>query len=153
MTLSQETKLSEDEIDSFLARHETGVLSLARGDEPYSIPVSYGYDTEKRHLYLRLVSTPQSKKRHFLASTPRSQLVVYEEDDPIYRSVVVGGPLDEISRDELTVEHIKQYGEAKRPLFEIWGESRRDLDVRLYRIDPDTLSGRRIKIDRENEPS
>jgi hypothetical protein len=50
----------------------------------------------------------------------------------------------------LTVEHIEQYGEAKRPLFEIWGESRRDLDVRLYRLEPDELSGRSIEIERDD---
>ena len=40
MTLDQETQLSRDETDSILGRHETGVLSLAREDEPYAIPIS-----------------------------------------------------------------------------------------------------------------
>ncbi len=150
MTLNQETQLSPEETDSILGRHETGVLSLAREDEPYSIPISYGYDAEERRFYLRLVSTPQSKKRRFLASSPHARLVVYEEDDPIYRSVVTSGTLDEVPRDALTVEHIEQYGEAERPLFEIWGESRRDLDVRLYRLEPDELSGRSIEIERDD---
>lgn len=57
--------------------------------------------------------------------------MVYEEDDPIYRSVVTSGTLNEVPRDALTVNHIEQYGEAKRPPFEIWGESRRDLAVQL----------------------
>lgn len=151
MSLDQETTLSEQETDSILGRHETGVLSLAQEDEPYSIPISYGYDTEHRRFYFRLVSTPQSEKRRFLSSLPQARLVIYEEDDPIYRSIVVVGTLEEISREDLTVEHIEQYGEAKRPLFEIWGKSRRDLDVKLYQLDPDEISGRRIKIDRADE--
>lgn len=153
MSLNQETALSEGETDLILCRHETGVLSLAREDEPYSIPISYGYDTENRRFYLRLVSTPQSEKRTFLASTPHARLVVYEENDPIYRSVVTVGTLREVPREELTVEHIEQYGEAKRPLFEIWGESRRDLDVQLYQLNPDEISGRRIEIDRLDDSS
>jgi len=151
MTLDQETELSPGEADSILGRHETGVLSLARKAEPYSIPISYGYDAEERRFYLRLVSTPESEKRRFLASAPHARLVVYEEDDPVYQSVIASGALNEVPRDGLTVEHIEQYGAAKRPLFEIWGESRRDLDVRLYHLEPNELSGRRIEIDREGD--
>lgn len=150
MTLDQETELSPDETDVLLARHETGVLSLARDDEPYAIPISYGYDAEARQFYLRLVSAPRSEKQRFLESSPRTRLVVYEEGDDVYQSVVATGTLREVPREELTVEHIEQYGDAKRPLFEIWGRSREDLDVRLYRLDPDEMSGRRIEIDRES---
>jgi len=126
------------------------VLSLAREDEPYAIPISYGYDTEARRFCLRLVSTPESEKRRFLASSPHARLVVYEEDDPIYRNVVTTGTLNEVPRDELTVDYIEQYGDAKRPLFEIWGESRQDLDIQLYQLEPDELSGRRIEIERDD---
>ena len=153
MTLDQETQLSREETDSILGRHETGVLSLAREGEPYAIPISYGFDIEARRFYLRLVSTPESEKRRFLASSPHARLVVYEEDDPIYRSVVTIGTLNEVPRDELTVEHIEQYGEAKRPLFEIWGESRQDLDIQLYQLKPDEVSGRRIEIERDDTDS
>ncbi len=153
MSLDQETSLSEQDTDSILGRHETGVLSLARAEEPYSIPISYGYDSEHRRFYFRLVSTPQSEKRKYLASSPQARLVIYEEDDPIYQSVVTVGTLEEISRDDLTVEHIEQYGKAKRPLFEIWGQSRRDLDVKLYQLDPDEISGRRIEINRADDSS
>lgn len=149
MALDQETELSRDEVDAFLGRKETGVLALARGDEPYAIPISYGYDDQARRFYLRLVSTPESEKRRFLASSPSARLVVYEQDGNTYHSVVSVGVLQNIPRSELTVEHIVQYGGAKRPLFEIWGESMDDLDVELYALDPDTLSGRRIEVSRE----
>ncbi|MFB6228977.1 MAG: pyridoxamine 5'-phosphate oxidase family protein [Halobacteriales archaeon] len=153
MLLDEETVLSDSEIDSFLGRHETGVISLARDGTSYAIPISYGYDTEHRRFYLRLVSNPESEKREFLESTPHARLVVYEEDDPVYTSVVATGYLSEISRDELTVEHIEQYSEAKRPLFEIWGASLPALNVRLYRLDPDELSGRKAKMERDGDPS
>ncbi|WP_340101435.1 pyridoxamine 5'-phosphate oxidase family protein [Salinibaculum salinum] len=153
MPVSQETLLSDEETDAVLGRHETGVLSLARAGEPYSIPISYGYDAADRRFYLRLVSTPGSEKREFLASTPHARLVVYEPDDPVYWSVIASGTLSEINRDDLTVDHITQYGAAKRPLFEIWGESRPDLEVRLYELQPDELSGHRIEIDRDEASS
>lgn len=147
MALNQQTSLSGDETDTVLARHETGVLSLARDDEPYAIPISYGYDSDERRFYLRLVSTAGSEKRQFLTSSPQVRLVVYENENGVYRSVVAAGTLEEIPRSELTVEHIEQYGDAKRPLFEIWGESKRELDVQLYQLVPEDLSGRRIEVD------
>jgi uncharacterized protein len=151
MPLAEETDMTDAEIDAVLSRHETGVLSLAAEETPYAIPISYGYDADGRTFYFRLVSTPDSEKRRFLASAPRARLVVYEETDAgqTYRSVVVDGRLEEIHPDELTVEHIEQYGTAKRPLFEIWGESKADLDIQLYELQPTELSGRRTEIDRD----
>lgn len=148
MSLDQATTLSRDETDAILSRHETGVLALARADEPYAIPVSYGYDAAEGQFFMRLVSTPDSEKRRFLASSPAGRLVVYEEEDPVYRSVLAAGTLDRIDREDLTVDHVEQFGEAKRPLFEIWGEGRPALEVELYVIDPETVSGREIRVDR-----
>ncbi|MDG5774875.1 pyridoxamine 5'-phosphate oxidase family protein [Haloarculaceae archaeon H-GB1-1] len=139
--------MTQSEIDDVLSRHETGVLSLARSDDPYAIPISYGYDSEHRRFYMRLVSTPESEKREFLSSSPDCRLVVYEETEPVYQSVVAIGTLEQISTDELTADHIEQYGKAKRPLFEIWAEGKEELDVQLFKLDPESMSGRRIEIE------
>jgi nitroimidazol reductase NimA-like FMN-containing flavoprotein (pyridoxamine 5'-phosphate oxidase superfamily) len=147
MALEQQTEMSREETDALLGRHETGVLSLARDDAPYAIPISYGYDAETRTVYLRLVSTPDSEKRAFLSSEPDARIVVYEEAEPQYRSAVVTGTLREVSTDEMTVERIEQFGDAKRPLFEIWGDSKADLRIQLYELDADSVSGRHIELD------
>ncbi|MCD2199838.1 MULTISPECIES: pyridoxamine 5'-phosphate oxidase family protein [unclassified Halobacterium] len=151
MALEKQTEMTQSDTDALLGRHETGVLSLARDDDPYAIPISYGYDADDRTFYLRLVSTPESEKREFLSSNPDARLVVYEEDEPTYKSVVVTGTLTEISRDEMTVEHVEQYGEAKRPLFEIWGEAKPDLDIKLYELRADTISGRHIELSERHD--
>jgi nitroimidazol reductase NimA-like FMN-containing flavoprotein (pyridoxamine 5'-phosphate oxidase superfamily) len=149
MALDQGTELSREATDAMLADHETGVLSLARGDEPYSIPISYGYAPAERQFYLRLVSTTDSQKDRFLPCSPSARFVVYEEDDPVYRSVVAAGSLERIPDDAVTAEHIEQFGRAKRPLFEVWGEQWPALAVTLYRLAADELSGRRIEVNRE----
>ena len=149
MALDRQTEMAPSEVDAFLGRHETGVLALARGDDPYAVPISYGYDADGRRFYLRLVSTPESEKRRFLASSPGARLVVYDEDGDTYRSVVAIGRLEGIDPGELTVEHVEQYGETKRPLFEIWGQAKPELDIQLYELEPEELSGRRIVIERE----
>ena len=148
MAIEQETEMTDAEIDDFLSRHETGVLSLARGDEPYAIPISYGYDDDKREFYMRLVSTPESEKRQFLESSPQARLVVYDETELSYRSIIATGSLESIDPAALTPEEIAQYGEAKRPLFELWADGKEDLRIELYRLEPATLNGRLTEIDR-----
>lgn len=151
MAIDRRTEMSAEAADAFLGRQETGVLALARTDEPYAIPISYGYDSDDREFYMRLVSTPESEKRRFLASSPAARLVVYEEVEDTYRSVIATGALERIDPDELTVEDIQQYGSAKRPLFEIWPQQKGELDIELYRLTPETLSGRLIEVDREKD--
>jgi nitroimidazol reductase NimA-like FMN-containing flavoprotein (pyridoxamine 5'-phosphate oxidase superfamily) len=150
MPIDRRTEMSDEETATFLGRQETGVLALAREDAPYAIPISYGFDADAREFYMRLVSTPESEKRKFLASEPQARLVVYDEVDDVYRSVIAIGPLERIDPSELSVDEIQQYGEAKRPLFEIWPQQKGELDIELYRLQPESLSGRLIEIDRES---
>ncbi|RQG92296.1 pyridoxamine 5'-phosphate oxidase family protein [Natrarchaeobius chitinivorans] len=151
MAIDHETEMTDAMVDEFLGHHETGVLSLARTDEPYAIPISYGYASDEREFYMRLVSTPDSEKRAFLESTPRARLVVYDERGSTYRSVIATGSLENISPSELTPDQIAQYGEAKRPLFEIWADGKAELDIELYRLAPDSLHGRRTEVDRKTD--
>lgn len=150
MPLARETEMTREETDAFLGGKETGVLSLAEADDPYAAPVSYGYDPERRTFYFRLVSTPESEKRRFLRPDTSARFAVYDDDgEGGYRSVVAAGRLHEIDPSELSVEQIQQYGEAKRPLFEIWGEPKAELDIRLYEFETTELTGRRTEVDRE----
>jgi len=149
MATNSEVEMTDAEVDAFLSRHETGVLSLARGEAPYAIPISYGFDEESRDTYLRLVSTPESEKREFLGSDPQARIVVYKEDGDTYESVVGVGTLHRVDLDELTPETIAQYGETRRPLFEIWADGKPDLDIDLYRFVPERLTGRTVVIDRD----
>ncbi|PAU85233.1 pyridoxamine 5-phosphate oxidase [Halorubrum salipaludis] len=155
MATRSEVEMSDAEVDALLSRHETGVLSLARDETPYAIPISYGFDEESRNAFLRLVSTPDSEKREFLASDPQARIVVYEEggegDREEYASVVGVGTLHRVDLADLTPETIAQYGEAQRPLFEIWAEGKADLDIELYRFEPERLTGRTVVVDRDDE--
>ncbi|AZQ13645.1 MULTISPECIES: pyridoxamine 5'-phosphate oxidase family protein [Halorubrum] len=154
MATRSEVEMSDAAVDALLSRHETGVLSLAQDETPYAIPISYGFDEESRNAFLRLVSTPDSEKRAFLASDPQARIVVYEEgtdsDDEEYASVVGVGTLYQVDLDDLTPETIAQYGETRRPLFEIWADGKSELDIELYRFEPDRLTGRTVTVDRDD---
>jgi nitroimidazol reductase NimA-like FMN-containing flavoprotein (pyridoxamine 5'-phosphate oxidase superfamily) len=135
----QYSDLTDDSLDALLGRQQTAVLALAYGDEPYAIPVSYGYDGVEQVFYFQLVVEPDSEKRQFLGAAPQARLVVTEHRDGVYRSAIATGRLETVFRDELSVEEIHQYSDAKRPLLELWGE---DDDIELYELDPETLTGR-----------
>jgi len=146
MTVEQQTVMTDAETDALLERRETGVLSLSRADDPYAIPVSYGYDASARQFCMRLVVAPDGEKQRFLTDSTHARFVVYEEGETTYRSAIADGRLELIPRAELTPQHVEQYGSAKRPLFEMWAEPKADLDILLYELDPSTLSGRRIDV-------
>lgn len=151
MSPAREAEMSPAEIDEFVAKRETGVLTLARENEPYSIPISYGYDTSDGTFYVRLVSTPDSEKRAFLGSSPAVRLVIYDgtDDNSMYWSVVAKGALEELDPSALSVEEIEQYGDASRPLFEVWGKGRDELDIQLYEFEPEEIDGIKTEIERE----
>lgn len=150
MTVEQQTVLTDAEIDAVLERHETGVLALAREDEPYAVPISYGYDDDSGRFCMRLVSTPGSERERFLSGSPRVRFVVYEEGETTYWSVVATGRLETIPRADLTPEHVERYGTAERPLFEIWDAPTEDLDIDLHELVPTELTGRRIEVTDED---
>lgn len=149
MAIDRRVEMSDEETDAFLGAHETGVLSLARGDDPHSIPISYGYDAADRLFYMRSVSTPDSEKRRFFEDESAARLVVYDDNEATYRSVIATGRLVRIDPDDLTVEDIQQYGSAKRPLFEIWPQPKGELDIDLYRLEPESVTGRLITVSRD----
>lgn len=144
-----ETVMDENEIDDFLSRLDTGVLSLANEDTPYAIPVSYGYDPETGQFYLRLVSNPESTKRRYLEGEPNVALVVCQarNEGSSYRSVVATGSLDQIDPVDLDPKEIERLGDTRRPLFELWDEDRTALAIELYRLDPDELTGRETAVE------
>ncbi len=139
--------MGDDRIEEFLTSRETGVLSLAYDDQPYSIPVSYGYAASDRRINLRLVSVEDSDKRRFLRTTPPARLVVYAANRITYRSVIVDGTLELIDPEEMTPADVAQYGRTKRPLFEMWNADRTDLDIELFRLEPTSISGRVIRLE------
>ena len=87
----------------------------------------------------------------FLGADPAARLVVSEEDGESYASVVATGTLKQVDPSSLSPEGIVQYGETRRPLFEIWANDVPDLDIELYRLDPDRLSGRTVVLEDDIE--
>ena len=85
--------MTDEEIGAFLERQGHGVLSFA-GEDPYGLPVSFGYDTLQNRCIFQLVMGKDSQKKARLDESDSVNLVVYEwQDVDDWRSVIVTGRL------------------------------------------------------------
>lgn len=138
------TDMDAVEIAQFLESQETGVLSLADGDDGYGVPVSFVYDeADDRgpYVYFRLGFAPGSMKRRFVDASDTVSFVVYDRTPSGWKSVVARGELEEVSAR--TLDAI--VGEAVRgldiPYFSVHDQPIDKLNLSLARIVITDLSG------------
>ena len=129
------------EIAEFLTGQRTGVLSMAAGDAGYAIPVSFVYDDAEPAVYLRLGFTPGSQKRRFLDAADRVSLVVYDETDEGWKSVVVEGGFEELAATSLDAAIVESVRGLDIPYFSVHRRPAGDLEFRILRIDIGSVSG------------
>lgn len=122
-------KMSEIEIQEFLAGNAAGVLALAARDQPYAVPIFFRFDPDSDCCYIRLATDSSGEKRQFLVNSSRARLVVFDRDDNEYTSVIVKGTLRGLPTDAITTDDIGEFGRTPRPLFELWQDPPSDLDI------------------------
>jgi nitroimidazol reductase NimA-like FMN-containing flavoprotein (pyridoxamine 5'-phosphate oxidase superfamily) len=83
--------LSEQEVRALIERNIWGVLSMAADNEPYAVPVIYGYDGDAF-----VFANGPGRKVDTLRRNPRVCLVITEVEDhgKVWRSVVVQGTVE-----------------------------------------------------------
>ncbi|MFB6184553.1 MAG: pyridoxamine 5'-phosphate oxidase family protein [Haloarculaceae archaeon] len=137
--------LDETAVAELLGETGHGVLSLARNGEAYAIPVAYAFDGET--FFVRLGMTPDSRKRAFVETTETACLVVYRAESTdapqalATWSVVATGPLREPTEAERMAFPADELNRRFAPL-RIFDEAIDEIDVELYALDPETLTGR-----------
>jgi nitroimidazol reductase NimA-like FMN-containing flavoprotein (pyridoxamine 5'-phosphate oxidase superfamily) len=134
--------MASDEIDAFLGTGGTGVFSVADDDVPYSFPVSYGYEADTCEFYLRLGFREDSAKTDYVSEPCPGRMVVYEEDGENSKSVIATGELVQIPRTDLTPELVERLGRARTPEFDIWDETKAELEFSINRLESTRLTGR-----------
>lgn len=129
------------DIADFLTSHSTGVLSLARENEGYGFPVSYAYEDDEQAVYLRLGFAPESQKRAFVDAVERASLIVYEETDEGWQSVVIEGPLRGLAAGQLESSLSEAVRGFNIPFFAVFRHPSNELEFSLYRLNADSLTG------------
>lgn len=94
-------EMDEGKIETFLDEQGVGVLSLARDDEAYGVPISFGYDGEDRLYFVFLGIGERSRKTEFAEATERASFTAYEvESKHAWTSAVANGRVREVSDEE-----------------------------------------------------
>lgn len=136
--------MTESEIDSVLAESGLGVLSFA-GDPPYAIPMSFGYDSNRRELYLQLGLYAGSEKRARIADSANVSLVVTQYDRPDrWQSVIVDGTVSPLSADQLENRSVLSvFADSKLASVDVFSMDPGEVAFSWYRLEPSAMSGRK----------
>ncbi|MGM0590213.1 MAG: pyridoxamine 5'-phosphate oxidase family protein [Halobacteriota archaeon] len=137
-------QMSDDETDEFLQAGGTGVISFPSdaGEPPYSLPVSYGYDTASGNFYFRLAFGPDTQKQSVIGEGPVS-FVTYDHTDDGWRSVVATGELEEVTEATIDSEAFEGLHQAQIPLVDVFDRHPRELTFKFYRLVSSAVTGRK----------
>ena len=138
--------LDDDEIDEILVRRGIGVLAMVDDEQPYAIPMSFGYDADQMVFPMQWGGGYQSRKSQAIDSNPHVCLTVYEQDtddEVIWRSVVVTGEIYEIQEDDREQAYASLAANAEFPTDSgVWGIPVEDVDFRLFGLSTKDCTGR-----------
>ncbi|MFP8956915.1 pyridoxamine 5'-phosphate oxidase family protein [Natrialbaceae archaeon A-CW3] len=137
-------QLTRDEVDAFLGRGGTGVISFGTtvDEPPFSIPVSYGYYADEGHFYFRL-SFPADHAGGKVTVIDRPvSFTVYEETEDGWQSVVAQGMLEEVSDAPYDSMAVQAMWDVQIPAVDIFEDPREDITFRDFRMVPEKMNGR-----------
>ncbi|QPV64280.1 pyridoxamine 5'-phosphate oxidase family protein [Halosimplex litoreum] len=148
MTDAEEIEMDAAECDQFLGSGGTGVLSLSTtGDEPPdAVPVSYGYDAERRVFHFR-ISLGHEDDPGDLAGRAVT-FVAYGDGDGNgrWRSVVARGRLQSAEEEGIATETLAEMERVDIPLVDVFEEPLRMVSFDFFRLDPEEFTGRRESL-------
>ncbi len=141
MVDTQHKQMNSLEIADFVNDQQTGVLSLASGNDSYSIPVSFVFKEEDQNVYLRLGYGNDSTKREFVDQVDRASFVIYDHTDDGWKSVLARGPLEKLTETNLDSSIAQAVRNLRIPYFQVFDAEYEDLEFHIVRINATELSG------------
>ena len=139
------TQMDEADVDALLTSTGWGVLSLAADDEPYSIPISFGYDgTDVYFGFLR--AGESNRKSEFVADGTTARLLVTDIRARFdWQSIAVTGPLRAVDWQSDGWETLVDCLESN-PWFASQFPDADDVEgIRGWRLDPDAVHGVEVR--------
>lgn len=136
--------MTRQETMGFLTHVGHGVLSLARDDRGYGIPVSYGYDDVDNQFLFEFLSIPPSRKQAFLAASHEVTLTVYDVESPEeWVSAIVTGSIHHIPVTELSERAIATTNQSVDAAQAVRWTGVDGLERDWYALVPTNITGRR----------
>ena len=139
-------ELEKEEKEEVLLQNGIGVLSLVNGDQPYGIPMSFGYGNDEVSFMMQASETAESRKISILESNPNACLTVFDHDPgppQTWRSVVIRGPIFEIDEEDEDTAFFNLADNAEfAPDFNVLGIPVDEIDLRYFGLSIEQSSGR-----------
>jgi nitroimidazol reductase NimA-like FMN-containing flavoprotein (pyridoxamine 5'-phosphate oxidase superfamily) len=141
--------MDDDAVDDLLRSAGWGVVSLADADEPYSVPISFGYDGED--VYFGFLRTGGgSRKAEYVADGKTARLLVTDVRARFdWRSVAVTGPVQAVDWNGDGWETLVDLLEENPWFSSQFTDADRVEGVQGWQLRPDEVSGLAIRPDRE----
>ena len=141
------TPMDDRDIDRLLDATGWGVLSLASDDEPYSIPVSFGYDGTD--VFLALIrDSPANTKFDFLDDGQTARLLVTDIGGRFdWRSVAITGPVVRVERDGDSWEGAVETLDENAWFSTDFERSGSIEEITVWRLTPDEVRGLEVTPD------
>lgn len=138
--------LDRDEINEILTRRGIGVLAMVDENQPYAIPISFGYNADEMVFPMQWGGGYKSRKSQAIDSNPNVCLTVYEQDsdeDVVWRSVIITGKIYEIPDDKKERAYASIAANAEFPSdLGVWGIPFEDVEFRLFGLSTKNCTGR-----------
>jgi nitroimidazol reductase NimA-like FMN-containing flavoprotein (pyridoxamine 5'-phosphate oxidase superfamily) len=126
-------RMTDEEIDGYLASQSVGVLGLPAERAPGLRPLSFGYDGDA--LYFLYVLGGESEKERLSRAAETARFLVYSAETPFnWRSVLLTGTLEALSEEGDEYEHARSVMEqAWRP--DVFARASATEATAVYRFD------------------
>jgi nitroimidazol reductase NimA-like FMN-containing flavoprotein (pyridoxamine 5'-phosphate oxidase superfamily) len=153
MRRSEREITSRDEVDAILLRERILRVAFAVSDEPYVVPLSYGYDQKKGVLYMHTARV--GRKLEFVARNPR---VCFEVEGPMclrpadeacawgldYESVIGYGRVSEVVDSEEKAHALRCLMRQQTGASAPWAFAVKELSAtRVWALIIDSVTGKR----------
>jgi len=141
------TPMDDRDIDRLLTDAGWGVLSLAEGDEPYSIPVSFGYDGED--VFLALIrDSPANTKFEFVDDGQVARLLVTDIGGRFdWQSIGVTGRARALDRDSEEWAHAVETLDDNAWFSTDFERAEGIEEITAWRLDVDEVRGLEVRED------
>ena len=137
-------RLTDDEVRSFIKQGYWAVLALSVDDEPYGVPIIYGYDDKDSVFY---IANGPGQKIEMALANPRCTLTIVEVEEfgKRWRSVVARGRIELV--DDLTTK-MHAFNTLRKQMPESFMPRMRDAAklalAKVIRIVPIEITGKAI---------
>ncbi|MDS0282897.1 pyridoxamine 5'-phosphate oxidase family protein [Haloarcula onubensis] len=137
--------MAEADVEALLGVADHGVLGLADGDEPYTIPVSFGYD-DGDVFFAFVRAGPDSEKGEFIADGKTARLLVTDIRARFdWQSVAVTGPVESVNLTDANWSRLVD-ALTENPWFSTaFDDDERVEGVQGWRLVPETVTGLEVR--------